>query len=157
MGGGRTVSFFTPASQDQHYGYGAIIQRQIYLNDGKFSFTPTLQGSILTDKQYSLISPQIYASTTLGLHLNYDLLSIGKFRLTPFIGPSFIWATGLRSGSDFFENDTSNFYRSGLEGGVSLSYFFSDKFSMKVIPLTYTWGTKDFVQGDVLRFLFQIM
>ncbi|GEM_PF-3475504 len=157
LGGGRVVSQFSPLTLDEHLGFGAIVQRQIYFKESKFSLTPTLQGSLLTGRQYSAFLPEFYTTVSVSTHINFDVISTKKFRITPFVGPSFIWATGLNAGGVIFDDEPVNFYRLGLEGGMSLTYVFSDKFSVKIIPLSYTWGTKDFVQGNVLSLLFQIM
>jgi len=156
LGGGRAVSLFTPASLDHQYGYGAILQRQIYLKESRFSLTPTLQGALLTNRQYFEYLPEYYTTVTLSTHLNYDVLSTNKFRITPFAGPSFIWATGLQAGGLVFDSLPVNFYRLGLEAGLSATYIYSENFSVKFIPLNYTWGTREYVQGNVLSFLFQI-
>lgn len=156
LGGGRAVSFFTPSALDDQYGYGAIIQRQIYLEETKFSLTPTLQGALLTNRQYFEFLPEFYSTVTLSTHLNYDVLSTPSFRVTPFAGPSFIWATGLQAGGLVFDSSPTNFYRLGLEAGLSFTYIYSDKFSVKFIPINYTWGTREYVQANVLSFLFQI-
>jgi len=156
LGGGRNVSAFSPSGLDQHSGYGAIIQRQFYLKESKFSFTPTLQGSVLTQRQYFESTPEFYSSVSMATHLNYDVISTQKFRLTPFVGPAVFWITGLKSGGILFDSGPVNFYRLGLDMGVSMTYIYSDNFSVKFIPLTYTRGNREFVQGNVLSFLFQI-
>jgi len=156
FGGGRDVIAFSPSGLDQHSGYGAILQRQFYLKESKFSLTPTLQGSVLTQRQYSESIPEFYTSVSLATHLNYDVVSTQKFRLTPFVGPSVFWITGLKSGGLLFDSGAVNFYRLGMEAGLSMTYIYSDNFSVKFIPLTYTRGNKEFVQGNVLSFLFQI-
>jgi len=88
--------------------------------------------------------------------LNYDVLSSRSFRVTPFAGPSFIWATGLQAGGLVFDSMPTNFYRLGLEAGFSFTYIYSANFSVKFIPFNYTWGTREYVQGNVLSFLSQI-
>mgnify|MGYP006145524387 FL=1 len=156
LGGARVISQFSPSALEEYRGFGAIIQRQIYLKD-RISLTPTLQGNLLTDKQYLEFLPEFYTTLSLATHINYDIVSIQKIKISPFVGPSFIWATGLRSGGVVFDEEPVNFYRLGIETGLSISYIYSEKFSIKFIPLTYTWGNKDFVQGNILSFLFQIM
>ncbi|MCC5935867.1 MAG: hypothetical protein JJU34_01175 [Lunatimonas sp.] len=157
LGGGRTITQFSPSSLEEYRGFGAVVQRQVYLNDSKFSLTPTLQGSLLTDKLYLEFMPEFYATLALATHLNVDIVSSKKVRISPFAGPSFIWATGLRTGGVVYNDGPINFYRIGLEGGLALTYIQSEKFSVKLIPLTYTFGSRDFVQGNVLSLLFQIM
>lgn len=156
FGGNRVISQFSPASLDEYRGYGAMIQRQLYVDDSDFSLTPTFQLSMLSDKQYAEFLPEFYTSISIGLHLNYDVFSSKKFKFTPFTGPSFIWVTGLQSGTFLIEPQPTNFYRLGIEGGIALTYMHSEKFSLKLLPLTYTWGTNEFVQGSMFGIIFQI-
>ena len=157
LGGGGVISQFSSAALEEYRGIGAIVQRQIYLKDSRLSLTPTLQGSWLTDKQYNENFSEFYTSVSVGVHLNYDLLSFNKFRFAPFAGPSFVWVTGTDAGVLAPVPQAVNFYRFGLEVGASMTYFHSEKFSIKLIPLTYTFSNKEFVQGNVLSLLFQIM
>lgn len=156
MGGNRVISQFTPASLDEYRGYGAVFQRQIDIKESNFSLTPTFQLSLLSDKQYTEFLPEFYTSISIGMQLNYDVFSAKKFKITPFAGPSFIWVTGLQSGAFLFEPQPVNFYRLGLEVGLAFTYIHSEKFSVKLLPLTYTWGVNEFVQGSMLSLLFQI-
>jgi hypothetical protein len=156
LGGAGVISQFSPSALEEYRGFGAIIQRQINLKD-RFSLTPTFQGNLLTDKQYLEFSPEFYTTVSLATHINYDIISTKKIKISPFVGPSFVWATGIRSGRVFLDQESINFYRLGLETGLSLAYVHSEKFSLKFIPLTYTWGTKDFVQGNLFSLLLQIM
>ncbi len=128
----------------------------MYLKESNFSLTPTFQISMLTDKQYNEFSPEFYTSVSLGIHINYDLISYEKFRIIPFIGPSYFWVNGLRAGGLVLTPQQVDFHRMGVEGGFSFTYLHSERFSIKVFPLTYTWGTNDFVQGNMLGISFQI-
>lgn len=157
LGGGRVISVFGPSGLDENKGFGAIIQRQVYLKDRKFSLTPTLQGALLTSRKEVFVGPEFYSSVSFGTHLNFDLVSTNKFRIAPFVGPSLIWISGLRAEGGSFPTNSIDIYKLGLEGGLSLSYIHSEKFSMKLIPLTFTRATKDFRQGNILSLLFQIM
>ncbi len=156
LGGAGVISYFSPSGLDEYQGFAAIIQRQIYLNDSRFSLTPTLQGSLLNSRQYNQPYSEFYTSVTVGTHLNYDILSSEKFSITPFAGPSFIWITGTDGGVLALEPSPVNIYRLGLETGLSVTYVHSEHFSIKLIPLTYTWSDQDFRQGNVLSVLFQI-
>lgn len=157
MGGGRVISVFGSSGLDENRGYGAIIQRQIYLKDKKLSLTPTLQGALLTSRKDVQFGPEFYSSVSFGTHLNFDIIATNKFKLAPFVGPSLVWISGIRGQGGALDSGSIDIYRLGIEGGVSLSYIHSEKFSVKFIPLTFTRATKNFGQGNVFSLLFQII
>lgn len=156
LGGSGVISQFSPSGLDEYRGFSAILQRQIYLKDSRFSLTPTLQGSWLTNRQYGDSFSEFYTAVAAGTHLNYDVLSSDKFKITPFAGPAFIWVTGTDAGILALEPRPVNFYRMGLDVGMSFTYIHSEHFSVKFIPFSFIWSNQEYRQGNMLCLLFQI-
>ncbi|MGY6558309.1 MAG: hypothetical protein ACXIT9_03410 [Nitritalea sp.] len=156
VGGTHVISQFGPSGLEEHTGFGALVQRQFYLQDSRFSLTPTLQGNLLNSRQSAELLSELHVTVSLATHINYDVVSTSKFRLTPFVGPALVYATGLRASNFVFEEMSLNFTRIGLETGVSFTYLHSDRFSIKCYPLTYMWGNKEFRQGNIASFIFQL-
>ncbi|EIM76374.1 hypothetical protein A3SI_10059 [Nitritalea halalkaliphila LW7] len=155
LGGTYVNSEFGPSGLQVHNGFGALVQRQFYLQESRFSLTPTLQGNLLNSRQDRELA-ELHMTISLATHINYDIVATPRFRLTPFVGPAFVYASGLRAQDLFFNETAINFTRIALETGFSFTYVHSDRFSIKCYPLTYMWGNSEFRQGNVATFIFQL-
>ncbi|WP_226391317.1 hypothetical protein [Penaeicola halotolerans] len=156
VGGGWSLIQFSPSGLDETQGFGLMVQRQLDLKRDRFSLSPTLQANVLNQRIDNDVFAELYVSIGLASHLNYDLIRWGKFSFTPFIGPSVNWVMGLRNNPVEVAPRDVNFVRVGVDAGAALSYAFSEDFSLKFIPLIYTFGNQNYVQGNFFTLLFQI-
>jgi hypothetical protein len=141
---------------DDVLGVAFTVQREIPLGEQqRWRVSSTLRFSFLVSGLYEQVFFAHTTTVSLTPRLSYDVLRFKKVTIAPYLGPSGIWLAAITAEDlDFpggpFVRRRVNRLMPGLELGGVVRITFTERFDVKIVPLSIQYGERLF-QEDSFR------
>jgi hypothetical protein len=81
--------------------------------------------------------------------LAYDVLELGRFKITPFFGPFGAWVAGIETETILNQVNVRNEFRYGFDTGLVVDVRLRENCLLRIIPWSLQYGNDFFRQGII--------
>ncbi len=148
--------FTTHSALDDGAGFSFQIEKDYNLSKtARLKMHPNINISFLYSNVDRNGFPSYLNVISLSPKISYEVLSKERLKIAPFANPFTSYLLGLQSNDFFFESETINYFKWGIEGGVRVD-FIIDKTILRLIPLSAQRSIEDFYMQGMISLMVKI-
>ena len=149
--GAGYAEFIGESTFDDNAGIIITVQREFALNkiSTRLRINPTLHTSLLYQELDDDFFPHYGSILALTPLISYDILRFRAFSLTPMVGPFVAWRVSLQQDNIILFGEQISEFHGGLEIGLAATITITEKFGIKIIPISAQFGGITYSQGTL--------
>jgi hypothetical protein len=131
------------------HGTNLSVSHDVVLFKSKFKLINTVNIAFLFSDLDSEFLPSYTNVVSLSPKLAYDVLELGRFKITPFFGPFGAWVAGIETETILNQVNVRNEFRYGFDTGLVVDVRLRENCLLRIIPWSLQYGNDFFRQGII--------